>query len=116
MGLTFPGTGAQIERVWLNGATAAMGQQTISMDLSPYRMVLVVYRDLSASYELYQTSVIVVDGANYMLVMVGVDSKANYIRNIVARTTGLTVGDCYGPSGGTYNQVAVPVAVYGIQF
>lgn len=119
MGLSFPGMGTQLEKLWEGQVQfAEFLPQKISLDLSAYKALLIrsYMGDNTASMEAEQT-IIFVDGVTTLMKGMGAGTLSNFLRSAKAEASGITFGECRGGAdAGTHNQYLVPYEIYGIMF
>ena len=118
MGLTFPG-GMQMNLLWQNSnPESSFPAQNIELDLSPYKAVLVRYRDTTNTQkpEMLENGIYFVDNTRSLMVQVGEQSRNNFVRAVRFDAEAAHFGECIGPQGNALNTVAVPFQIYGIQF
>lgn len=116
MGLTFPGTGAQLDLLWQNSnPKAEFAAQSIELDLSSYTAVLIRYSDTTMQNGAIQSTVAFVDNTRNIIMQYA--ESGNYVLGRTARMDEAAAhfGDCAGPYG-VNNAVAVPYQIYGLQF
>lgn len=121
MGLSFPGTGMQVDKLWENqNPGAAFAAQKISLDLSAYDAVYVVCT-LQGAYRQRKCELVLKGDLVSIRVFSFSDRLPGTVRQAEMDNTGVTFteGYAYNWSSGAYaasNQAATPIAIYGVKF
>ena len=118
MGKSVPKTG-WMKLLWENqNPEASFSAQKIELDLSPYKTVLIRYRDNTnqQSPEMLESSIHFVDNTRSLIVQTIERSGNVFRRALRANTSGIMFSECFGPQDTVINTIAVPCQVYGIQF
>ena len=104
----------KLDLLWTNSSpTASFSSQTVSLDLSKYRLVMISYC-YSYNSEYYQTMIQPVDGLTYRCTTGNSTNNNNGVRAGTATATGVvfTAGAYNGASN---NQYVIPYKIYGIR-
>ena len=124
MGLSFPGTGAQIDKLWENKNPEAVDSGKIDLDLSTYDAVLVTVVHSVGRPVTHSTGIVVKDKMYHGVMSIS-NTEPGYItgRLFYVWDDKLEYMNGYfvnAASTGIYSTSApdccVPVAVYGIRF
>lgn len=123
MGLTFPGTGMQVDKLWENKNTsAAFPEQKIPLDLSGYDAVLVTC-SLRYAYGQRRTELIMNDGVSQcpFRVFSSGDQLPGGVRDIAPRPDGVQFYSGYYYAWDTQkyildNLAIMPISIYGVRF
>lgn len=121
MGLSFPGTGTQIDKLWENpNLGAAFGAQKIALDLSAYDAVYIVC-SLQGAYSQRKCELAPKGAYVSIQIFSFSDKLPGSVRQAQIDNTGVifTDGYYYNWSNSTYtvsNQSAMPISIYGVRF
>ena len=123
MGLTFPGTGMQVDKLWENVDTSAsFPAQKIPLDLSGYDAVLVTC-SLHNAYTQRITELIMNDGKTIcpFRVFSSTDRLFGGVRQVYPRTDGVQFYEAYyydwDAQGYILDNTAImPISIYGVRF
>lgn len=101
------------ELIWTNSnPTSGFAAQTINLDLSKYKYVIIVAKD---SYKATPCSVGIVPIGNYQATGIGRTGGSTTIRHFIATTTGIQVSiSKFGSSSDGANYV-IPYKIYGVK-
>lgn len=121
MGLSFPGTGMQVDKLWENSnPAAAFAAQKIPLDLSAYDAVYVVCA-LQSTYSQRKCELIMKGNIGSVQVFNYDGRIPGSVRRATVSPDGVTFteGYYYNWSTTAYdvnNQGATPIAIYGVKF
>lgn len=121
MGLSFPGTGMQADKLWENSNPAvAFAAQKVSLDLSVYDGVFVLCA-LKKNYSQRKSEFVFVGTMVTMEVWSYSDQMPGGLRRIQVDPDGVTFSEGYYYQWDTQkyivdNEGAVPIAIYGVKF
>lgn len=121
MGLSFPGTGMQADKLWENSNPAvAFAAQKVSLDLSVYDGVFVVCA-FKLNYKQRKCELVFVDNIVSMEILNNDDQSPGGLRRVTVETDGVTFGGGYSYIWDLKQYVeddegAVPIAIYGVKF
>lgn len=120
MGLSFPGTGMQVDKLWTNPAPkAAFAAQNVSLNLSGYKAILLRYTDATNPYapDVVDSEILLADNTRGMVQQVREETRGSYIRSVWAEPGGtIHFGNCFSPTGEIANDVVVPREMYGLSW
>ena len=121
MGLTFPGTGMQVDKLWENAdASASFPAQKVSLDLSGYDAIFVECT-LQRNYSQRKCELVRVGSIVSMLVFNKDDLIPGGFRTVTVASDGVTFGAGYYYAWDQQKYVendigAVPTVIYGVRF
>lgn len=105
-----------MELLWTNSSpTSVFAAQTISMNLSKYKMFVIVAKR-GLNYGTYITGIVLMNESS----LISMADAQNTFRSFTADSSGITFNDCfkqptYGAANwGTDNSLIVPINIYGI--
>lgn len=110
--------GAGVRRVllWTNpDPTVNFAAQTIPVDVSTYRSVMVFYNYSATSARSQSEEILASVGAG-ILTFVGITGTARGGRAITITASGIDVDDAHAASSTVANQYAIPTEIYGVNF
>ena len=121
MGLTFPGTGMQVDKLWENAdASASFPAQKVSLELSGYNAIFVECT-LQKNYLQRKCELVRIGAVVSMLVFNKDDMVPGSFRTITVASDGVTFGSGYYYMWDQQKYVeedvgAVPTVIYGVRF
>ena len=111
--------------LWTNNSkSSAFNPQTISLDLSTYKYVLIITEsNVSTNNNPKATSLLKVSndvpttGSHELTNKISLTANASsYVRGCYITNTGVTLGNAYGDDGKVYNDRIIPLFIYGIKY